>query len=62
MCLQIARPMPPLRNPIAYLLHEVAEMFRDIVFELLARANHNFRGGGGRGSANIGNKIRNRCV
>ena len=34
-------------------------MFRNIVFEFLARANHNFRGGGGRGSADVRDKIRN---
>ena len=47
MCLQIAGTMAQFRKPVAHLLHEVPVTLGEMILEFLARANDNFRGGGG---------------
>src|ERR1700689_1870027 len=50
--------MPQFREPIAHLLHEMPVTLGEMILEFLARANDNFRGGRGCGSADVRDKIR----
>ena len=59
MRLQIAGAMAQFRKPEAHSLHEMPVTLGEMILEFLARANHNFCGGGGRGSADVRDKIRN---
>ena len=57
MGFKVADAMAALRKQIAHLLDEMALVFGDVPLEFLARADHDFRGGGRRGRANVGDKI-----
>jgi hypothetical protein len=45
MRLQVAHAMPRLREPVAHVMDEIAQVLPNVALEFLARANDNFRGG-----------------
>jgi hypothetical protein len=45
MRLQVPHAVPRLRQPVAHVMDEIAQVLRNVALEFLSRANDNFRGG-----------------